>query len=108
MSSMREPRFETARRIDLRDELVARAKVWLPDWHPTSGAMDFAGALFEIAARLQSEVAQRLDKFPEKTFRGFLDWLGVRSQAAEAGRLPVVLCLAAGSEPVLAAAPIQV
>jgi hypothetical protein len=108
MSNLGEPRFETRRRADLRDELVARAKAWLPDWRPLDYTSDFAGALFEIAARLESEVAQRLDKMPEKMFRDFLTWLGVRGQAAQAARLPLVFNLTANSERVLAHPPIQV
>jgi hypothetical protein len=108
MIGLRQPRFETLHRVELRDELIARAKVWLPEWHFHDDSPDFASALFEIAARLESEVAQRLDKIPEKTFRGFLYWLGARGQAAQAGRLPIVFSLAAGSDPVLAAAPVQV
>jgi hypothetical protein len=108
MSNLHQPRFETRRRADLRDELVARAKAWLPDWRPLDYTSDFAGALFEIAARLESEVAQRLDKMPEKMFRDFLTWLGVRGQAAQAARLPLVFNLAANSERILAQRPIQV
>ena len=108
MSSLREPRFETRRRAELRNELLARAKAWLPDWRPLDYTSDFAGALLEIVARLESEVAQRLDKMPEKMFRDFLTWLGVRGQAAQAARLPLVFNLAPNSESVLGAAPIQV
>jgi hypothetical protein len=108
MSSLREPRFELRRRADLRDELIARAKAWLPDWRPRDTSSDFAGALLEIAARLESEVAQRLDKMPEKMFRDFLAWLGVRGQAAEAARLPLVFHLTPNSERVLAEAPVRV
>lgn len=108
MSSMREPRFEKARSPQLRDELIARAKVWLPEWRRSPGTPDFAEALFEIAARIESEVAQRLDQVPVKLFRGFLDWLGVRSKAAQAARLPVVFNLANGAGAVNGTAPIQV
>jgi predicted phage baseplate assembly protein len=101
------PRFETRRHQQWRDELVGRARDWLSEWRPRIGNGDFAAALFEIAARLQSEVAQRLDKAADKNFRGFLDWLGVRGQPGRAARLPIVFQMTAGSDPVDAAAPVQ-
>jgi hypothetical protein len=100
------PRFEARRRKELQRELTERARVWLPEWRRTEGG-DFAAAIFEIAARLSSEVTERLDRVPEKAFRGFLDWLGIRGEAGRAARLPVVFTMAAGSEPVLAEAPVQ-
>src|SRR6516162_784046 len=101
MTTLREPRFEIRRRTDLRDELVARAKAWMPGWRPLDYTSDFAGALLEIVARLESEVAQRLDKMPEKMFRDFLTWLGVRGEAAQAALLPLVFNLSANSVSVL-------
>jgi len=108
MSTLREPRFEIRRRTDLRDELLARAKAWMPGWRPLDYTSDFAGALLEIVARLESEVAQRLDKMPEKMFRDFLTWLGVRGEAAQAALLPLVFNLSANSASILAQAPVQV
>jgi hypothetical protein len=99
--------FEPRRRKELEQELLSRAHVWLPEWRPRQGADDFATALFEIVARLESEVTQRLDKIPQKVFRGFLYWLGVGGRPARAGRLPVVFKMAEGADPVLARAPIQ-
>jgi hypothetical protein len=100
--------FEPRRRKELREELETRARVWLPEWRPhTDQQTDFVTALIDIAARLQSEVTQRLDKIPEKTFRGFLYWLGVRSQASRSARLPVVFGMSAGAERVLAPAEVQ-
>src|SRR5258708_6454848 len=107
MSILREPKFESRRKAELRAELVSRAKAWMPDWRPRDAGSDFAGALLEIAARLESEVAQRIDKLPEKMFRGFLTWLGVRGAAAQAARLPVIFHMTAKSEAVLAKKPIQ-
>lgn len=104
---MKPPRLETRRRRELDDELVRRGRAWLPEWRPRNVETDLAGALFAIAARVGSEVTQRLDRVPEKAFRGFLDWLGVRGQARRAARLPVVFAMAAGSEPVLARAGVQ-
>ena len=55
MNRLQRPRFDTRRRKDLRDELIERARGWLPEWRRTEGD-DFAAAIFEIAARLSSEV----------------------------------------------------
>ena len=104
---MKPPRLETRRRRELNDELVRRGRAWLPEWRPRNVETDLAGALFAIAARIGSEVTQRLDRVPDKAFRGFLHWLGVRGQAGRAARLPVVFAMAAGSEPVLARARVQ-
>ncbi len=101
------PQVEKRRRIELRDELVQRARAWLPEWRPRDVSADFLNALLEVAARLGSEVTQRLDRIPEKNFRGFLDWLGVRGKAGKAARLPVVFTMAARSEPVLAPSRVQ-
>lgn len=100
MSRPRTPTYESRRRKDLRSELLERTRLWLPEWRPRQGAADFATAIVEIAARIEAEVTQRLDKVPEKSFRGFLHWLGVRGEPGRAARLPVVFAMAAGSEPV--------
>lgn len=101
-------RYETRRRKELRAEIVRRARLWLPEWRSTGDSSDVADAIFEIAARLESEVTQRLDRFPEKAFRGFADWLGVRGSPGHVARLPIVMKMASGSEPVLVDAPAQV
>jgi hypothetical protein len=99
--------FESRRRAQLRRELVDRARAWLPDWRPRDDGGDFALGLLETASRLESEVTQRLDRVPEKVYRGFLYWLGLRPDAGRAARLPVVFQMAPGAEPVLARRPIQ-
>ena len=76
--TMQPPRLERRRRADLARELAERARAFLPDVAPRSGTQDVAAALLAIVARLQSEVTQRLDRVPEKTFRGFVHWLGLR------------------------------
>jgi hypothetical protein len=106
VSALTPPRFESRRRKDLLAELIERGRVWLPEWRRTEGG-DFAAAIFEIAARLSAEVTERLDRVPEKAFRGFLDWLGIRGEAGRAGRLPVVFTMAAGAEAIRAEAPVQ-
>jgi hypothetical protein len=96
---LRPPSFEPRRRTQLNDEFVARARAWLTGWHPRDNG-DFATALFQIGARLESEVTQRLDKVPLKTFRAFLDWLGVKALPGRAAKLPVVFTMTPGSDPI--------
>lgn len=105
MSTPRKPSFETRRTRQLREELLARARVWLPDWRPQPG--EFGAALLSIAGRLESEATARLDRIPEKTLRGFFAWLGVRGMAARAARLPVVFSMNAKAEAIDAAPPVQ-
>jgi hypothetical protein len=103
---VRHPSFEPRRRKELLDELLARARTWIADWQPRDEG-DFATGLFAIAARLESEVTQRLDRVPEKAFRGFLDWLGVTGRPGLAARLPVVFRMTPGSDPVDALERVQ-
>ena len=107
-AALKFPRLDERRRRQLEEELVRRGRSWLPEWRPRGTEADLAGAFFAIAARIGSEVTQRLDRVPEKAFRGFLHWLGVRGEAARAARMPVVFVLTPGSEPVLAPAGVQV
>jgi hypothetical protein len=106
VNAPRQP-FESRRRLELRRELVERARAWLSDWRPRADGGDFALGLLETAARLESEVTQRLDRIPAKVYRGFLHWIGLRPDAGRAARLPVVFQMAPGAEPVLARRPIQ-
>jgi hypothetical protein len=101
------PELDSRRRLQLRDEMMQRAQSWLPDWRPRSSQGDFVQALLDVSGRILSEVTQRLDKVPLKTFRGFLDWLGVRGEAARAAQMPVAFSLTAGSDPVDAPAAVQ-
>src|SRR5689334_9990442 len=107
MTGIQWPRLETRRRRELREELLERARVWLRDWKPRDDRADFAAALINVAARLSSEVTERLDRVPEKAFRGFLDWLGVRGVSGHAARMPVVFTLAPGSEATAVDAGVQ-
>ena len=102
------PSYEPRREEDFERELRERARVWLPEWQVRDAQGDLAGALFKITARLASEVAQRLDRIPEKNFRGLLHWLGVRGEGGHAARVPVVFQMAEGSEPVRAAQAVQI
>jgi hypothetical protein len=80
----------------------------LPTWAFADVEGDFGRALLEIAARFNSEVAERLDGAGEKLRRGFLDWLGVQGEAARPARMPVVFKLAdAAQEPVFASPPVR-
>jgi len=101
------PTLESRRRDALYAELLARARAWLPDWRPRTATADFGAALLQVAARLEAEVTQRLAKVPDKTFRGFLDWLGVRGDPARAARLPVFFRMTAGSDALLAEKGVQ-
>ena len=102
------PDYEKTRREDFQRELDARAKVWLPEWQPRNRGTDLAGAVFGITARLAGEVAQRLDRIPEKNFRGLLHWLGIRGEAGRAARVPVVFQMTAGASAVRAERGVQV
>jgi hypothetical protein len=103
---VRAPSFEPRRRKELQDALLDRARTWLADWHPRDDT-DFATALFKVAARIESEVTQRLDRAPEKAFRAFLDWLGVKGKPGLAARMPVVFTMTPGSDPVDAPVRVQ-
>src|ERR1043165_2866222 len=94
MSTPRAPRLDKRRAPDFSAELRERARAWIPSWGLADGERDFGRALLEIAARFSSEVAEHLDGAGEKMRRGFLDWLGVRGEAARPARVPVVFKLA--------------
>ncbi len=108
MRTPRAPRLDQRRTPDFSVELRERARAWIPSWGLADGERDFGRALLEVAARFSSEVAERLDGAGEKMRRGFLDWLGVRGEAARPARVPVVFKLAdAAREGVLASAPVR-
>ena len=88
------PRLEPRRAADFERALLARARAWIPSWSLDDNAPDFGQALLKIAARFSSEVAERLDGAGDKMSLGFLDWLGLRAEAARPARMPVVLRLA--------------
>jgi hypothetical protein len=102
------PPLEPRREKEFEAELLERAHAWLPSWALTEDEPDFGRALLKIAARFNSEVAERLDRGGDKMQRGFLDWLAVRGIAARPARMPVVLKLADNTpDPVLATAPVR-
>ena len=109
MKPPKAPNLDQRRAADFAAEMQARARAWIADWGLEEGERDFGQALLEIAARFNSEVAERLDGAGEKMRRGFLDWLAVRGEAARPARLPVVFKLNdAAQTGVLASAPIRV
>ena len=102
------PRLDQRRAAQFAAELQERARAWIPALGLADGEQDFGRALLKIAARFDSEVAERLDGSGEKMRRGFLDWLAVRGQAARPARMPVVFKLTdAAREAVRAAAPVR-
>ena len=107
MSEPQAPSVEARRESDFESELLARARAWIPAWG-ADDPQDFGRALLRVAARFNSEVAQRLDRIGEKAYRGFFDWLAVRGEAARPARMPVVFKLTdSATEAVLARAPVS-
>lgn len=107
MTMVAPPHVDERRRRELRAELFARARMWMPEWRPGGLGSDVLASFLEIAARLDAEVTQRLDRVPEKSFRGFLHWLGRRGRSGQAARMPVVFKMSERAEPVFATKPIQ-
>jgi hypothetical protein len=81
------PRVDQRRRRELFAELLGRARAILPEVQPAQPEHDWLRGLFDIAARLETEVTRRLDRVPEKNRRNFFDWLGTQGRAARAARL---------------------
>lgn len=108
MKAPQAPLLDERRAAQFATELQERARAWIPAWGLADAEQDFGRALLEIAARFDSEVAERLDGSGEKMRRGFLDWLAVRGQAARPARMPVVFKLTdAAREAVRAEAPVR-
>lgn len=93
MRAPRVPAIDERRAAEFLAELQERARLWMPEWGVDDDPRDFGRALLEIAARFNSEVAERLDRAGEKMRRGFLDWLAIDRQAARPARAPVVFRL---------------
>ena len=109
MKAPQAPHLDERRTSEFFAELGDRAQAWIPSWGLADGEHDFGRALLQIAARFNSEVAERLDGAGEKMRRGLLDWLGVPRKAARPARLPVVFKMADSAiEAVLATAPVQI
>src|SRR5262245_31900587 len=97
MKPPRAPSLEERREPQFFAELEERARTWIAEWGLADREQDFGRALLQVAARFNSEVAERLDNAGEKMRRGFLDWLAVRGEAARPARMPVVFKLADGA-----------
>jgi hypothetical protein len=81
---------ERRRRRELLGELIGRAALVLPEVQPADPDRDWLRGLFDIAARIETEVTRRLDRTPEKNLRNFFDFLGVRGRGARAARVVAV------------------
>jgi hypothetical protein len=102
------PSIEKRRESDFENELLARARAWIPAWGAADEPQDFGRALLRVAARFSSEVAERLDKVGDKAYRGFFDWLAVRGDAARPARMPVVFKMVdKATDSVVARAPVS-
>ena len=101
------PSFEPRGRAELKAELLARARSWIPEWQPDDPAADPGMALLRIAARIESEVTRRLAQVPQKSYRGLLAWLGVRGRPGSAARVPVAFRLNPNAAPLDVATPVQ-
>jgi hypothetical protein len=99
------PVVDGRRRAALLAMLEQLVPACLPDWRTGGGQDDVAQAILSIAASLETEVTQRLDRVPEKQFRNFLDWIGIRRDPARAARLYVVLLTAPGAPTTVLAPP---
>jgi hypothetical protein len=91
------PVIEPRGRAELRQELLARAQAWIPEWQPSDPAADPGIALLAIAARIESEVTKRLAQIPQKCYLGLLDWLGVHGLPGRAARVPVAFRMNPGA-----------
>jgi hypothetical protein len=102
------PRLDSRRAEDFRRELTERASAWIRDWNADAGTGGFGGALLDVAARFNAQVAERLDRAGKKLSLGLLDWLAVRGKAARPARMPVAFKLADNAtDAVLARQPVQ-
>jgi hypothetical protein len=99
------PVVDGRRRAALLAMLEQLVPTCLPDWRAGGGQSDVAQAILSIAARLEAEVTQRLDRVPDKQFRNFLDWIGIHRDPARAARLYVVLLTAPGAPTTVLAPP---
>ncbi|MBJ6127196.1 baseplate J/gp47 family protein [Microvirga splendida] len=100
------PSFDRRGRRNLRTELLERARAWFPNWRPDPDGHDTLMAILDITASLSAEVTQRLNRVPEKSFRGMLHWLGQRGRPGTSARLPVVFSMSERAAPVISTSPI--
>lgn len=104
-----DPTVDSRRAKALYAELLARSQAWKPKWQPTGSVPDFGQALLRIAARIGSEVTERLDRTPGKMALGLLDWLGIVPRSGNPARMPAVFKMTdAATNPVLAPARVRI
>lgn len=80
---------DTRTAADVEQQLVARARAWLPEWQFDEIPGDFGRALLTIAARMYGRVIDALARTPEKNQRGLLWWLGIGPTPPQAASMPV-------------------
>lgn len=85
---------DTRNAADVEQELVDRARAWLPEWQFDEIRGDFGRALITIAARMYGRVIDALGRTPEKNQRGLLWWLGIGPAPPQAASMPVFFQLA--------------
>jgi hypothetical protein len=88
------PVIDGRRRAELLAAMRRLVAVLLPDWRSGAQQGDVADALLATVASIETEVTKRLDRVPEKQFRNFLDWIGLRRGPARAAQLFAVLIAA--------------
>lgn len=77
------------------------AQKWIPEWE-NAGEQRFVDdpglVLFKLLAQLAEQVAERINRIPEKQLLAFYDFLGVAHQPPVAARAPLSFSIAAGSK----------
>ena len=107
-SPFQPPRLDQRRKSDFLRELQRHAQAWISDWDIDPDDPDFGFAILEVAARFNSEVAERLDRVGDKMQKGFLDWLAIEGEAARPARMPIVFKLNnSATKSVFAKSPIR-
>lgn len=93
--SLRPPRLDDRRYDDLREELVRRIPVHVPEWTDHNAA-DPGIALLELFADLGETLLERFNRVPEAARLAFLELLGIAPRPATAAAAMVRLTLARG------------
>lgn len=93
--SLRPPRLDDRRYEDLRDELVRRIPVHVPEWTDHNTA-DPGIALLELFADMGETLLERFNRVPEAARLAFLELLGIAPRPAKAAGAMVRLTLAHG------------
>lgn len=91
--SLRPPRLDDRRYHDLRDELIRRIPVHVPEWTDHNAA-DPGIALLELFADMGETLLERINRVPEAARLAFLELLGIAPRPAKAAGAMVRLSLA--------------